>query len=818
MSHYNGCGCGGHVHNSCNSCTSHNEIQQAVNDALAFEKENLEQYENNAAQSASDAAKEAAKAAESASAAAQSQTNAETAAGTATQAASSVTNTAVVLEETAERIEQAQDLLEEQISAIQTKPVYFEVSTPTSSLVLPETETVFNVRSIYIASARQDVGYGFTFDKPTRTVSLADEITAEDIANTEEGFILVTVICDVYSSDDPTSLGIILASSAGATNVGTDDDLTVQGSLDLAVRILGYYGLGSYTLKKPNDRIIYSGDEYAVADISDLPLTLTGDWATDSAKLNRVSDINLRTQLAASTGSALIGGKPFVSPYDFGAVGSSTVDNTAYIKQAIESAVSTGRCLSLIGGPWVISESLDFTLVRSIITDYTGRFLILDSSTFVCNNDANFAICFGDPDTDYSTNRATYMNLIGYMFVLCSNRTTALNGVFIKGALMNLGSIRATGFNGYGIRLGAVWDTTIQSLSVELCGNITTFAFAIDAFGDTSNCLNIGRIQCERAYHKQMRINVIRSEIHSIHAERLFILTTDDGTTGLPSGLNYINSSFLLSNSAIYQSILDSMESTSVGTVSNAPSIVLSLYTSKCVAAQMSGYISSIYGLQGTIDNSVLSRYYNQAYPYTLTNCRFITGSQDGICSIGGSGTIILGGVIDTLIPGYNTTKLLVIGATINNNYAASNTGLSGITFRDTIFKGVVSQTGPTTPTEPTRFINCNIATFNGYYQHYAIIEGGYIATVNLASRAFVTMLNVKGGTFTYTGDRGFITRGCNFNTVTQWGTPSFGSYPIGERTQRMGALASGNGVEFMNTTAAGATFVAIITYTAAST
>lgn len=231
MSHYNGCGCGGHMHNSCNSCTSHNEIQQAVNDALAFEKENLEQYENNAAQSASDAAKEAAKAAESASAAAQSQANAETAAGTATQAASSVTDTAVVLEETAERIEQAQDLLEEQISALQTKPVYFEVNSPTSSLVLPETETVFNVRSIYVASARQDVGYGFTFDKATRTITLTDAITAEDLDGVDEGFILVTAICDVYSSDDPTSFPIILASNAGASNVGTLQGTSLQNFL-----------------------------------------------------------------------------------------------------------------------------------------------------------------------------------------------------------------------------------------------------------------------------------------------------------------------------------------------------------------------------------------------------------------------------------------------------------------------------------------------------------------------------------------------------------------------------------------------------------
>lgn len=228
MTRYNGCGCGGHVHSGCNPCTSHNEIQQAVNDALALEKENLEQYETNAAQSATDAAKEAANAAASASAAAQSQTNAETAASTATQAAASVTDTAVVLEETAERIEHAQDLLEEQISALQTKPVYFEVTAPTNTLVLPESETVFNVRSIYVASARQDVGYGFTFDKPTRTITLAEEITADQIAETAEGFILVTAICDVYSSDDPTSFPLILASEAGASNIGTSTGETVE--------------------------------------------------------------------------------------------------------------------------------------------------------------------------------------------------------------------------------------------------------------------------------------------------------------------------------------------------------------------------------------------------------------------------------------------------------------------------------------------------------------------------------------------------------------------------------------------------------------
>lgn len=232
MSHYNGCGCGGHMHNSCNSCTSHNEIQQAVNDALAFEKENLEQYENNAAQSASDAAKEAAGAAASARAAAQSQANAETAASTATQAAASVTDTAIVLEETAKKVGEAQEIIDEKVSALQTKPVYFQVNTPTNSLSLGDLGTAFNVRSIYVEGVRQDVGYGFIFDKTSQTVILADSITQEQIDETEEGYVLVTVVIDTASSDDPTSLPVLLVSNQGAGAIGTASGNTIQFDLD----------------------------------------------------------------------------------------------------------------------------------------------------------------------------------------------------------------------------------------------------------------------------------------------------------------------------------------------------------------------------------------------------------------------------------------------------------------------------------------------------------------------------------------------------------------------------------------------------------
>lgn len=226
-------GCGG----ACDPCSSNTAIKQAVDDALAAEKETLEGYVDDAAASAEAAAGSAADAASSASAAAQSQTNAETAASTAIQAAASVTETAIVLEETAEQIKKDQENIEELISTLQTKPIYFEITTATSSITIPALELPFNVRSIYVNSARQDVGYGFTYDKDTRVITLADPITAGDIAESETGYVLITAIVDVYNSDDPTSYPIVMQSNEGASRVGTSEGITVEQALQERVKI-----------------------------------------------------------------------------------------------------------------------------------------------------------------------------------------------------------------------------------------------------------------------------------------------------------------------------------------------------------------------------------------------------------------------------------------------------------------------------------------------------------------------------------------------------------------------------------------------------
>lgn len=66
------------------------------------------------------------------------------------------------------------------------------------------------------------------------------------------------------------------------------------------------YGAG-IVVDRQTQLVQRSGELYRVTNASDIPLTLTGVWATDAAKLQAVGDAALRQALAATGGSAIIG-------------------------------------------------------------------------------------------------------------------------------------------------------------------------------------------------------------------------------------------------------------------------------------------------------------------------------------------------------------------------------------------------------------------------------------------------------------------------------------------------------------------------------
>ncbi|AFJ48043.1 hypothetical protein [Shimwellia blattae] len=526
-------------------------------------------------------------------------------------------------------------------------------------------------------------------------------------------------------------------------------------------------------------------------------------------KSNKPGDgLSLAALIQGGTGQDAIN---YVTPFMYGGIGNSpSTDNTAAVIGAITVALNFGFGIDLTGGPWRITRTIDFTNVRKIRTDWTGR-LLVNPANFTALHSANFVVTLGNPDTAFREDRCIYTCIDGCFAVVSDSRATELNGIFIKGQLLSIDSLRVIGFNGSGIYMGAVWDSAFKSISVELSGNQSLHAIAISPFGDTSNCLHIGRIQCEQAYHKQLYINAIRSEFHTIHAERAYITTLDDGATGLPSALNYQNSYFLLSNSAIYQMIIDAASSTSIGTVTTAMSVTLNLYASVVCAANIGGAVSATYGNYSEIIGSFFVKYYNRGYPVKLSSCRFTT--SDNSCVVDIANCHLVNCEIDTLLPYYGCDYLHVTDCIIMNDYSCTRTDISGVLFDHTTFKKNVGSTGPTETSRPTKLRDCEImGQLTGAFQHRLLVEGGYCASVNLLSRAYVRLSNVRGGTFSAVGDRAYITIGCEFNSIMSWGVPDFGNYKVSVRTQRMGAFAAGMGLEYINTVDGGASFKAILT------
>ena len=141
---------------------------------------------------------------------------------------------------------------------------------------------------------------------------------------------------------------------------------------------------------------------------------------------------NVWTLQGGSVQAALV----YVTPFMFGGIGNDTShDNTSAVLQAIEACKAFGFGLDLRGGPWRITQTVDLTSVRSIISDWNGRFLV-DPQKFMAKHAANYVITFGNPDTDFRSDRAVYTCVHGVLGVVSDNRNTELNGVWFKGALL----------------------------------------------------------------------------------------------------------------------------------------------------------------------------------------------------------------------------------------------------------------------------------------------------------------------------------------------------------------------------------------------
>ncbi|EPF6610185.1 phage tailspike protein [Klebsiella aerogenes] len=494
-------------------------------------------------------------------------------------------------------------------------------------------------------------------------------------------------------------------------------------------------------------------------------------------------------------------------PVHFGAVPGATseFDATDALKRYI--AASSGKTVDLRNGPWRIKGTLDFTNVRQLITDTSGK-LWVNPSQFTGANTTPYVVTFGNPDLPYGSGRCVSLTLTGLLIIEADNRTTSLNGVYIKGALLNFGHIRIVKFNGRGIHRQAVWDSTFQRFSVEQCGNASNYAYYSESGGDTDNTNHVLSLQVEQSYNKAIYMTGIRDVVHNIHCERTYITTTEAGDT-TTAGLNYITCSFGLGNSFIGQGVIDAATDATAPdgtpTVSTVASVVFAMdFSSVHNIATTGGVISIGFGRSVVYTGFVCGGLYvaEPAAKITLNSPR-VTGTLQ--C---GSEVIINSPDIATFRPRANALGIQINGGVItsllfNNNYRGN------ITFNNVNITNPIGDlrapTGSGSNTSigglyaPTAFNNCTIGTVNGEFGSRGVFNGGRIAAVSLASQCAFEFYNVNIGTFTFTGNRAFITRGVKADTVTTWNYPAHYIWPAGTITERIGAIPSGTGVVYVN-------------------
>jgi hypothetical protein len=99
----------------------------------------------------------------------------------------------------------------------------------------------------------------------------------------------------------PGRLGKVLKTWAGLMQQVTDY-LIAQGYESVYL----VYGAG-VVVQRQTQAIQRDGELYRVMNAADIPLTLTGTWATDAPKLQAIGDAAVRQALALSTGSGMIG-------------------------------------------------------------------------------------------------------------------------------------------------------------------------------------------------------------------------------------------------------------------------------------------------------------------------------------------------------------------------------------------------------------------------------------------------------------------------------------------------------------------------------
>lgn len=509
------------------------------------------------------------------------------------------------------------------------------------------------------------------------------------------------------------------------------------------------------------------------------------------------NDIEKRTYITAKT-------FPFLAKGDFSRSSGTGSNDTsallAYRDYCLENGTPFILPATTSDKGYLCLKTLDLTNVHTIRMSGTQ---LLTRSTQFDHVLGDWLVTIGTPLTSASDITGIYD--IDHM--QCEDldfRQSALNGIYIEASALVAPFVRALKFNGAGVKCAPLWDSNVYMIA-EHCGNQTTFAMSFIGNGDDNNANTITGL-CHDAYHKGVRAEGSKNQLQRFHIERTYVLSNDDGATGLPSGDKYVNHEFIMTAGGIGTIDINDYDSQTTGFIGKASdsttialnlpsSVKISLYATNMsqINAQKSN-VNFVQGLVGAEYNAVSVVKSNNFYVGNNSRINFSNVHAIGVFSNQDSASTVKFGRASTV--GRQAGKLIdfIIDNTVNINETTSPK------FIRCTFSGGITRLASS---GFALLDDCACADVTvGNSGERQIWRGGQIGNYTTTAASYDIFLDrtrvtgnysvsgvTSGGTRTMPGTR-------VEGMVTGWALP-VSSGVVGEKTTRMGNIAVGQAIDY---------------------